>query len=70
MGEGGAMIGYMIIVTLTGIITVVAMCIILGADGFFERTLAFVLGVSVHLMLTLGLTIVVYRVIETLGVVL
>ena len=69
MGEGGTMIGYMIMVTLTGIITGVAMCIILGADGFFERTLAFILGVSAHLVLTLGLTTLAYRVIEIFGVI-
>ena len=64
------MIGYMIMVTLTGIITGVAMCIILGADEFFERTVAFVLGFLVHVALSLGLTALVYRVIEMLGVVL
>lgn len=64
------MTGYMIMVTLTGIITGVAMCIILGADGCFERTLAFILGFLVHAALVWVLTMSAYRVIEMLGVVL
>lgn len=64
------MIGYIIIVTLTGIITGTAMGVILGADGFLERTVAFILGFLVHVALTLGLTTLVYRVIEIFGVVL
>jgi hypothetical protein len=64
------MIGYIIVLTLTGVITGVAMCIILGADGFFERTVAFVLGFLVHLALVWVLTISAYRVVEMLGVVL
>jgi hypothetical protein len=64
------MIGYMIMVTLTGIITGVAMCVILGANGFFKRTVAFILGFLVHLALVWVLTTSVYRVVEMLGVVL
>jgi hypothetical protein len=64
------MIGYMITVTLTGIITGVAMCIILGADEFFERIVAFILGFLVHLALVWVLTTSAYRVVEMLGVVL
>lgn len=64
------MIWYIIIVTLTGIITGMSTGVMLGADGFLERTVAFILGFLVHVMLTLGLTALVYRVIEMLGVVL
>lgn len=64
------MIGYMIMVTLTGIITGMAMCVILGANGFFERTVAFILGFLVHLALVWILTISAHRVVEMLGVVL
>jgi hypothetical protein len=64
------MIAYIIMVTFTGIITGVAMCIILGADGFIERTGAFILGVLVHLALVWVLTMSAYRVVEMLGVVL
>lgn len=65
------MIGYIIVVTLiSGVITGISMTIILGADGALERTVAFILGFLVHLVLTLGLTTVAYRVIEILGVVL
>lgn len=63
------MIGYIIIVTLTGIITGMSMAVILGADGFLEYTGAFILGFLAHVILTLGITTLVYRVIEMLGVV-
>lgn len=64
------MIGYIIGVTLTGIITGMSMGVILGADGFLERTVAFILGFLVHVVLALGLTVIVYQVIEMLGVIL
>ena len=64
------MIGYIIVVTLTGIITGMSMGVMLGADGFLERTVAFILGFLVHLVLTLGLTTIAYSVIEMLGVIL
>ena len=64
------MIGYIIMLTLiSGVITGISMGVMLGADGFLERTVAFILGFLVHLVLTLGLTTVVYRVIEILGVI-
>ena len=63
------MIGYIIVLTLTGVITGMSMGVMLGADGFLERTVAFILGFLVHLVLTLGLTTLVYQVIEILGVV-
>ena len=64
------MIGYIIVLTLTGIITGMSMGVMLGADGFLERTVAFMLGFLVHLVLTLGLTTIAYSVIEMLGVIL
>ena len=64
------MIGYIIMVTLSGVITGMSMGVILGADGFLERTVAFILGFLVHVVLTLGLTTLVYQVIEILGVIL
>ena len=63
------MIGYVIVLTLTGVITGMSMGVMLGADGFLERTVAFILGFLVHLVLTLGLTTLAYRVIEMLGVI-
>ena len=64
------MIGYIIVVTLiSGVITGISMTIILGADGALEHIVAFILGFLVHVALTLGLTILVYRAIEMLGVV-
>ena len=64
------MIGYIIVVTLPGIITGISMGVMLGADGFRERTVAFILGFLVHVVLTLGLTTLAYQVIEMLGVIL
>ena len=64
------MIGYIIVLTLTGVITGMSMGVMLGADGFLERTVAFMLGFLVHLVLTLGLTTIAYSVIEMLGVIL
>ncbi len=64
------MIGHIIVVTLPGIITGISMGVMLGADGFLERTVAFMLGFLVHLVLTLGLTTIAYSVIEMLGVIL
>ncbi len=64
------MIGYIIVLTLTGVITGMSMGVMLGADVFLERTIAFMLGFLVHLVLTLGLTTIAYSVIEMLGVVL
>ena len=64
------MIGYIIVLTLTGAITGMSMGVMLGADGFLERTVAFILGFLVHLVLTLGLTTIAYSVIEMLGVIL
>ncbi len=65
------MIGYIIVVTLiSGVITGMSMGVMLGADGFLERTVAFMLGFLVHLVLTLGLTTIAYSVIEMLGVIL
>ena len=63
------MIGYIIVLTLTGVITGMSMGVMLGADGFLERTVAFMLGFLVHLVLTLGLTTIAYSVIEMLGVI-
>ena len=64
------MIVYIIGVTLPGIITGMLMGVMLGADGFLERTVAFILGFLVYVVLTLSLTTLVYQVIEILGVVL
>ena len=63
------MIGYIIAVTLPGIITGMSTGVMLGAEGFRERTVAFILGFLVHVVLTLGLTTLVYRVIEIFGVI-